>query len=120
MLDDRHIVAASDFISKADSWGTTSLNIFYMLIILVTVFFFLWFIVGKVSKVIDRNSETQAELLTAIQANTKLSEDKLQLLEIQLDKARSKQDIIHDDIKKILYRYDNKFGLNTPDYDIKG
>lgn len=104
MVDEKIIEASTNSLKSLDDLGTVSLTVFFVFVILGIVLFVLRFMVKDFSTVVKNNTEALKDL------SNSMSRD--------FSDIKSKQILIHEDVKDILHFTRYKFGIN--DFDIKG
>lgn len=103
------IDSATNAIATTQHWGVVPITIFFVLLILGFTGFFVYFLLVKIAIVIDKNSNTNTELLKTLEQNTlittqytQFNEKILNSLTASMDRVIDSQRDMHKDVKDIL------------------
>lgn len=98
-VDSETIRAATDLISRADTWGPASTNFMLLMLLIAICGLFVWYVVGRLTKVVDNNTEA---IERSVQSYERMLKELSMIFGREFDDIKKKQNDIHTDVKELL------------------
>ncbi|MCI6988277.1 MAG: hypothetical protein MR902_01735 [Campylobacter sp.] len=104
---------SGNFIDKAGSWGEVQITIFFVIVLLIVTGGFVWVLIKKVLGVVEQNTNSNKDLLKAIEIsnatatqNIEIQKSFLNEIKNKLDGILAKQNETHNTLKDFIKEWE--------------